>query len=436
MADWYIDSGASGANDGTSKTDAWADISTAAAAASSIAVGDRVFLSHTHAASYGANTTYAFTAPYIANGGISFYSVDFGGSTPPVKADYLRGAKETVTGYLLANATSDFVNCSWYGIDFHVSATFWAGWGDAGHYYYDCIVKATAGTYLWKVNTSSAVTFEQCEFEATGAGQYIQLIASTTVKIIDCALTGTALTSTVFYWTQIPGLFEVRGLDCSNCGAGIDIIGATPTIGYGQQHIKMSGLKMPTSWTGTLMWTAALSPQDRYEAWITDDADTSDQFLISSGAGDVIPDSSKYHTGTWSHKMTGTSVTPRTVGAVPLWCEVAEVNVETGTTKLTTRFTSATALNDANFWIQIQGPDSTTYPLQKFNYSRGYDDLLDTSPTAHTSDSGWTSGATNEYKYDYTISGMAVPGVYRVFAYLASATNAHVVYVDSIVEQS
>lgn len=57
MATHYVDSSASGANDGTSKTDAWTSI----ASATGVAAGDTVLVSHTHSQSIAATTGLKFS---------------------------------------------------------------------------------------------------------------------------------------------------------------------------------------------------------------------------------------------------------------------------------------------------------------------------------------------------------------------------------------
>lgn len=87
MTDRYVDSAAGGANDGTSKTDAFTTLSAALTAA---AAGDRIFCAHTHAESTGASITLTSAGTIALY--VQIFSVDFGGSTPPVHADLLAGA--------------------------------------------------------------------------------------------------------------------------------------------------------------------------------------------------------------------------------------------------------------------------------------------------------------------------------------------------------
>ncbi len=106
MTDWFVDSGASGANNGTSKTDAYTGF--VALLAGAFAAGDRGFVSHTHADGLVADTTLNFPGTRIAPN--EFHSVDFAGSNPPVAADNLFGAKIDCTANLNIDGSFHFKN--------------------------------------------------------------------------------------------------------------------------------------------------------------------------------------------------------------------------------------------------------------------------------------------------------------------------------------
>src|SRR5665213_97988 len=95
MAIVYINSAASGSNNGTSKTNAFTSL--AAAIAGGLAAGDVVYVAHT-SDDLTAGATVTWNLPGTSALPNKLISVDFGGSTPPVAADVTVGAKLRNTG--------------------------------------------------------------------------------------------------------------------------------------------------------------------------------------------------------------------------------------------------------------------------------------------------------------------------------------------------
>lgn len=108
MADIYYDAQAVGANNGTSKADAYIAIASAAASA---VPGDTVWISHTSIEVRTSGAGVSFDR-------IKLISVDFSGSTPPVEADFLAG------GFI---GSALFLNMVFSGIFYARGVTFNAG---------------------------------------------------------------------------------------------------------------------------------------------------------------------------------------------------------------------------------------------------------------------------------------------------------------------
>lgn len=107
MVDHYVDSGASGANNGTSKTDAWTTLDASDAASTS--AGDNIFVSHTHSASQSGNITLVWADNNPFNP-LKIISTNFSDDSLTV------GASETTTTNF-----DDFTlnGCFWmYGLSF------------------------------------------------------------------------------------------------------------------------------------------------------------------------------------------------------------------------------------------------------------------------------------------------------------------------------
>lgn len=93
MANVYVRSGAAGANNGTSKTDAYTSLDAAFTAS---AAGDVFWVATDHAET--GTGTRTFTPPGTVSNWSYVYCVSFAGSTPPVAADISTGATIGVTG--------------------------------------------------------------------------------------------------------------------------------------------------------------------------------------------------------------------------------------------------------------------------------------------------------------------------------------------------
>ena len=129
MQIYYVDSAATGAADGTTKTDAWTSINSVP----TLNPGDQVFFSHTHSES-------ASTSNMPGDGGAravslpELYSVDFTGSTPPVEADITKGATIGNTSGNLVFANSGI----WQGFIFNAVIDIQFSLADEHLELYDC----------------------------------------------------------------------------------------------------------------------------------------------------------------------------------------------------------------------------------------------------------------------------------------------------------
>src|SRR5262245_7581706 len=114
MASYYVRSGASGANNGTSWTNAYTVLGTAM---SGKAAGDTFYVSEDHAESVGSSQTYALGS--VANP-CRILCVNHSGSVPPVSADLRTTATITVTGSFNINLNGIYLV---HGITFIASGS-------------------------------------------------------------------------------------------------------------------------------------------------------------------------------------------------------------------------------------------------------------------------------------------------------------------------
>lgn len=198
MAAYYVRSGASGANNGTTKTDAY---TTMAAALSGKAAGDVFYVASDHAESTAGAVTLTFPGTAAAPNYV--YCVNFAGSTPPVSADLRTTATAASTG---ANVLSFSGFGYIYGIAFTSgsgsSAVNMTVGGVAGALIFDGCKLILGGT-----NTGNRFTFG-------GAVATRIVLRNTTVKF-GATAQGCILNSCDFRW--------------ENTAAAIDTGGSVPT---------------------------------------------------------------------------------------------------------------------------------------------------------------------------------------------------------------
>ena len=140
MTDYYVDSNASGANNGSSWTDAFADLVTADAAVTSV-ITDNFYIAHNHNRNYAVNTTIAMSGSFISC------------TSGVMPVEYQAGAVEGATGV----STYDFTFARLQGLYEIYGVTLQAE---------DVLSFATTG---------STATCNNCILAITGTGANISL---------------------------------------------------------------------------------------------------------------------------------------------------------------------------------------------------------------------------------------------------------------------
>jgi hypothetical protein len=114
MANWYVYSGAAGANTGADWTNAYTNLSSI----SGKAAGDIFYVAHDHAQTQASNLT--ITSPGTEASPSRIYCVNRSGSVPPVSADLRTTATVTTTGAFSITLDGTVSEC--YGITFSCSS--------------------------------------------------------------------------------------------------------------------------------------------------------------------------------------------------------------------------------------------------------------------------------------------------------------------------
>lgn len=230
MTDRYVDSAAGGANDGTSKTDAFTTLSAALTAA---AAGDRIFVSHTNAESTAGSIT--LTSAGTIDNYVQIFSVDFAGSTPPVHADITAGAV-VATGAGAYNITFAGFAIS-RGIDYRAgvggsstvtitNTTAAFGWD-----FEDCqLYLASSGgssniSFGGSIAVSHLIRWKNVTLRFSAVGQFVSCISGVLQWLGGGVSADGSAPTTLFSSMDRLTRIYLEGVDLSHMGSGKTIVG-------------------------------------------------------------------------------------------------------------------------------------------------------------------------------------------------------------------
>lgn len=417
MATYYVDSNATGLNDGSSWTDAWTSIASAASAAAGddvlvadnhyqsfhpwpkFANGDpnnpiRVISSNKTSGSYSAGATLEeLGGGSFCGGSVSFFGFDFRlqygiifeGSSALPRGDILR-----FTGCNFSNsrAASMFLNFSNY-LD--------------TVYFQSCNFPFTNAVRFRVVNFCHVEIFaDDCVFdnfttfiETQGTHQ-----RNPVKRLINCSLPDTD------YILSAGSSTEKIELHHCNLKSGFSLFSGTPhseNVLVVNSHVgALSNPQVGITKVGSAKGEVA----------------TSITAYRSSGANDG--------TQNYSWTMVSTSVAKENkvfLEAIPI-----TKYVESGSQTITVYVAGGASLNDDDFWIEVDSPSEEVSPTAQGKFRTTKPDPLAT-PTALTSDtSSWTgTGVGTKQKVEVAISP-TIAGTVTVRCYLAKPSTT--VYVD------
>ena len=225
MADVYVRSGATGANNGSSKADAYTTLEAAAAAK---AAGDSFWVASDHVEIKATSLTIA--CPGTAANPCRILCVDFAGSTPPVSADLRRTAIVSTTGSSTLNINGTFYT---YGINTQRNtsaanqqivlagnSTDFQVWHGCSHTLNS--TGTTAKITLGSSNGSQRVVFIDTTVGFGAVGQQLQVACVAEWYDTVSAITGTIPTSLLLF--ALAGNLTIRGVDLSAAGSGKNLV--------------------------------------------------------------------------------------------------------------------------------------------------------------------------------------------------------------------
>jgi len=421
VATYYVDSNATGLNDGSSWTDAWTSIASATGAAA----GDFILVSHTHSETpsypwplfhngtinnpiklistnsstgqyaYGANLSSATVASFGGNiycKGFDFstliYDLSFGGNSSLPRGDiaifencyfgFNRGSANVIFSVGNFQSLVKFVNCEIYS----------SGTGSI----------AFSDSQFW----SGAFEFDNCIFDCSNA--YIN--------------------TSQYSEPSRPHLF--RNCDLTNFSHMF-------VNGNSQRQVVVEDCNLNASFTAF-----NVTPHDeKLTVFSSDDAvltgEADGVHLIATSRGEVTTSKIEYRSSgaesdvNYSWKLAASSLCVEGYNAldtIPI-----SKYVESGSQTITVYVAGSSSLNDDDFWIEVDSPSEEVSPTAQGKFRTTKPEPLAT-PTALTSDtsSAWNGiGVGTKQKVEVAISP-TIAGTVTVRCYLAKPSTT--VYVD------
>jgi hypothetical protein len=400
VATYYVDSNATGLNDGSSWTDAWTSITSITA----VSAGDTVLVSDAHSETTSSvlNPPSTISNPVkIISTSTSSNSYSAGASVAGVSFDgsvIVHGLSITSTGVhyfnwashgsssyedcnltinhicRFASTNAKFLNCTWDQSAGSVKHEFWE---NTELIFDNCEILTRSGgenRFFYARGFKANIVFRCCNI-----GSFTYLIESfsgqwVSISIIKCN-------------HNITNLFEVDDQ-------------------YGVSKVTNSG-------------TGAITNPALGNSFVSASMESSTVSTVyrNSGASDGFSD--------YSLKIVSGSIF---YDSRPINAEINKY-VESGSQTITVYVAGSSSLNDDDFWIEVESPSEEVSPTAQGKFRTTKPDPLAT-PTALTSDtsSAWNgSGVGTKQKVEVAISP-TIAGTVTVRCYLAKPSTT--VYVD------
>lgn len=237
------------------------------------------------------------------------------------------------------------------------------------------------------------------------------------------------------------GLVSIDGLDFSNLAATVDLFSVTAAGFRG----VVRNCKLPASWSGDLVNAAITAPSARVEMWNCDSGDTNYRLWIEDYAGNIKHETTLVKTGgasdgttpiAWKMVTVADAEYPLNVLRSP---EIRSEWIETVGSPVTLTVDilhdSATALTDAEVWVEVQYLGDASTPKGSFVTDAKANVLASAANQASSAATWTTTGMANpnEQKLEVTFTPEQ-KGVALVTVCVAKAS--YTLYVDPVAQLS
>lgn len=435
MADVYVRSGAGGANNGTTKADAYTTLEAAGPAS---AAGDRLWVASDHAETKAGSLT--VTLPGTSANPNWVACVDFSGSTPPVAADLRTTATIATTG----SASLNIVGTAYFygiGTQRNTSAAnqqiVLAGGSNDFQYWENCShtlnsTGSTAKIALGSGNGGQMVVFVNTTVGFGHVGQQLQVHCR-----LDWLDTPSAITGTVPTTLILPGFsgtcrLVMRGIDLSAAGSGKNLVDMSQSLPGFVQAIDCKTNASVTLTTGSVPAFGCC----RAEFVNYGSSTTNYQYYYQDYAGVVTHETTIVKTSPAGASDGATPISRKMVSSAnSKWFMPLEIPVyfwSDSTSSQTITFSCVTdnvTLTDADIGLRLSYQGTSGNPLSVAAYDRSAS-ILATGANQTSDSSTWTTtGLTTPVKQQISVTVTpTAKGVQR--AYIQLMRPSTTVYVD------
>ena len=427
MAIYYVDSNASGANNGSSWTDAYADVVTALAG--SVSTNDDIYAAHNHAASYGSSQTMTFP------NGVTVTSVNSGTDA------YQAGAQETCStssADITITSTGDNNSRIFFrGIRFVAGDDLIFQGTGAMYRFFEGGIGANqgSGSRIHLANDGVTVVAESGTLDFGNAANYIDVTNGSKLYLRDMSAQGGSTAVTFLFEADSAGnggrSIHAEDCDFSNVIAASGYL-FSGTAGVADNlHAEIKRCYMPSGWG---IFSAATSSNYNYRIYIseTGNADSYYRFYYADqNLGTAQDDTTTYLNATYdgtngisAQLDSGSDATPQAPFKYKLWSKAA-VDLTTAQT-VTVECTSDASLTDNDLWIEVVRNDNTNEALTVTNSTQNSDPLAAGTGLTTAGTGTWTNGDTEDYIITYNIGALANVdnGTVTVYACVGAASIA------------
>lgn len=369
------------------------------------AAGDNIYLSSVHNESTAAAITFLLAgtaaAPTVA------MSVSDAAEPPTT---YTTGAAITTTG------TSDIIWQVTAGAVHGVTMNCGTGTGApaikapnaAGQIkFVDCalatLATGSSASPFYVTGSNASAEFINCTFYFSSTSQTIRNSVSNNqrLKIVGGGIAAGSAAIADFILTNAT-FTEIVGADLSGGSSSMNIF--KNSGGLGEHSIRSS--KLPSGWSGSLL-NGTIVPGERYSLYNCDSGDTHHQMQIVTYPGNIISETTyvrSSHVGDGSTPISWKMVTTANADELTnvLRSDPIAIRINSvGSSKTLTGqilHDSATALTDAEIWLEVEVYDTSGFPLATLRSDHRASLLATAANQTSSSDTWTTTGMTNPNK--------------------------------------